>query len=410
MEVERKRRLAAMAVVLSELDDDEYLFHRKRSCWQKDYIANKSLGMQNHLYREVLVSDIEEYWRLLRVTRQQFLQLLSRVGPRIGRQDTVMRRAIPAGTRLQVTLRYLASGESHHPLSRQFRLGHSSVNDTIHQTCTVIYEEMKNDFLKRPCTEDEWKDVIGGFNQNWNFPNCVGAMDGKHVLITKPANTGTVYRNYKKSFSIILFTVVDANYKSLYTDVGAPGSQGDAGVWQTTPLQARVSNMTAGLPELVKVGSSPDVLLPPVFVADDAFPIGRNLMKPYGGSSLTEEKTIFNYRLSRARRVVENAFGVLANRFRFLHTVINAEPERVIAMVNAACVLHNFLATDLHSIDSSPETSTGSLFSAQPSSRGRTNAVGSAVRESLCAFLNDRGAVSWQQQSAHLDANAYRRP
>ncbi|XP_072145656.1 uncharacterized protein, partial [Dermacentor andersoni] len=188
------------------------------------------------------------------------------------------------------------AGESHHSLSRQFRLGHSSVNDIIHQTCTVIYEEMKNDFLKRPCTEDEWKDVIGGFNQNWNFPNCVGAMDEKHVLITKPANSGTVYRNYKKSFSIILFAVVDANYKFLYTNVGAPGSQGDAGVWQTTLLQARVSNITAGLPELVKVASSPDVLLPPVFVADDAFPIGRNLMKSYGGSSLAEEKTIFNCR------------------------------------------------------------------------------------------------------------------
>lgn len=114
--------------------------------------------------------------------------------------------------------------------------------------------------------------------------------------------------------------------------------------------------------------------------------------------------------MSRAQHVVENAFGVLANRFRFLHTVIYAELKRVTAMVNAACVLHNFLATDLHSIDLSAETSTKSLFSAQPSFRGTINAVGSAVRESLCAYLNGRGAVSWQQQSAHLDANAYRRP
>lgn len=181
-------------------------------------------------------------------------------------------------------------------MSRQFRLGHSTVNDIIHETCNVIYEELKNEFLKTPSTEDEWRDVVAGFSRNWNFPNCVGAMDGKHVIITKPANTGTVYRNYKKSFSIILFAVVDANYKFLYTDVGAPGSQGDAGVWQTTPLQAHLSNMSAGLPELVKVGSLPDLYLPPVFVGDDAFPLGRNLMKPFGERSLSEEKRIFNYR------------------------------------------------------------------------------------------------------------------
>ncbi|KAH8039855.1 hypothetical protein HPB51_009111 [Rhipicephalus microplus] len=180
--------------------------------------------------------------------------------------------------------RYVSNGESHHSLSRQFRLGHSTVNDIIHETCNVIYEELKNEFLKTPSTEDEWRDVVAGFSRNWNFPNCVGAMDGKHVIITKPANTGTVYRNYKKSFSIILFAVVDANYKFLYTDVGAPGSQGDAGVWQTTPLQAHLSNMSAGLPELVKVGSLPDLYLPPVFVGDDAFPLGRNLMKPFGGT------------------------------------------------------------------------------------------------------------------------------
>uniref|UniRef100_A0A6G5A944 Uncharacterized protein n=1 Tax=Rhipicephalus microplus TaxID=6941 RepID=A0A6G5A944_RHIMP len=111
MEVERKQRIAAMAVVLAELDDEALFFPVKRSCWQKDYIANKHLGMQYQLYRELLLSDSQEYRRLLRVSREQFVQLLSLVGPRIQRQDTVMRRAISAETRLQVTLRYLASGK-----------------------------------------------------------------------------------------------------------------------------------------------------------------------------------------------------------------------------------------------------------------------------------------------------------
>ncbi|XP_065285619.2 uncharacterized protein [Dermacentor albipictus] len=412
MEAGRKRRLAAMAVVLSEIDEDFDLLPRKRRCWRKDWIGRKELGIQNLLYEELLKTDLDEYRRLLRVSREQFLQLLSRVGPRIRREDTVMRRSISAETRLQVTLRYLASGESHYSLSRQFRLGHSSVNDIIHETCTAIYEELGSNFIRTPRTEEEWKYVMEGFDNKWNFPNCIGAMDGKHVLIKKPPNSGTIYRNYKKSFSIILFAVVDANYRFLYTDVGAPGSEGDAAVWQTTPLQRDVGNRSAGLPELVKVSSSPDVLFPPVFVADDAFPMGRNLMKPFGGTNLTEDKKIFNYRLSRARRVVENAFGIPAKRFGCFHTVINASPERVTAIVNAACVLHNFLGNDVISVpDLKVEPNpAGSLLSGQAASRGRIGAVGAAVRDKLCSFFNDTGAVPWQRQFAHLDVSIYRKP
>ncbi|CAN7944916.1 unnamed protein product, partial [Ixodes hexagonus] len=76
-------------------------------------------------------------------------------------------------------------------------------------------------------------------------------------------------------------------------------------------------------------------------VGDEDFPLSANLMKPYTGTKLDEEQIIFNY--SRARRVAENAFGILANRFRFLHTPIDAEPERVTSFVKAAFVLHNYL-------------------------------------------------------------------
>ncbi|XP_040358859.1 uncharacterized protein LOC121047583 [Ixodes scapularis] len=131
----------------------------------KDWMCRKERGKQNQLYEELLHSDPEEYRRLLRISREQLLQLLSRVGPRIAQQDTVMRRAIPPEARLQVTLRFLATGESHPSLSRQYRLEHSSVNDLIHETCTALYEELKEDFIRTPKTEEGWLDVISGFAQ-----------------------------------------------------------------------------------------------------------------------------------------------------------------------------------------------------------------------------------------------------
>lgn len=66
-------------------------------------------------------------------------------------------------------------------------------------------------------------------------------------------------------------------------------------------------------------------------------------MKPYSVRGMSDEQRIFNYRLSRARRVVENAFGVLAHRWRCLLTTLQLEPRKVIEIVNASMVLHNLL-------------------------------------------------------------------
>lgn len=76
-------------------------------------------------------------------------------------------------------------------------------------------------------------------------------------------------------------------------DVGAPGSDRDGGIWKTTELQQDIEKKRVSLPELVQVAAPPDMHLPPVFIGNDAFPLGENLMKPFGGSSLTDDQKIF---------------------------------------------------------------------------------------------------------------------
>lgn len=94
----------------------------------------------------------------------------------------------------------------------------------------------------------------------------------------------------------MLLAVVDVNCKFIYTDVGAPGSQGDAGIWQTTPLQRALASKSIHRPELAKVASSPDKDPPSIFVGNDAIHIGKNLMKAFGGPNVTEEQRTFNYK------------------------------------------------------------------------------------------------------------------
>jgi hypothetical protein len=169
-------------------------------------------------------------------------------------------------------------------------------------------------------------------------------------------------------------------------------------------------------------GSS--VKAPFVFVADDAFPLKENIMKPFNRNCLSEENRIFNYRLSRARRCVENAFGILSNRFRVFLTPIALEPPKVEQIVLTACCLHNFLRRNVAA--SASYSPPGSLDSENADTHElipgtwRQAAGGSSVvnltrqcsnypivakniRNIFCDYFNsDIGSVPWQDNKALL--------
>ena len=111
----------------------------------------------------------------------------------------------------------------------------------------------------------------------------------------------------------MLLAIADADYKFLYVDVGARGAGSDGGVFNHTPIRRLLEEGTLGLPEPEALPGS-DVIVPYFLVGDDAFPLRNWLTKPYPHRGLARDKRIFNYRLSRARRVVENAFGILSSR------------------------------------------------------------------------------------------------
>ena len=160
---------------------------------------------------------------------------------------------------------------------------------------------------------------------------------------------GSEYFNYKGTQSIVLMAMVDANYRFVYVDIGCNGHvSDDGGVLRDSTLGRAMfgddtTNVTMNVPLPVPL---PGRVHPVPFfaVGDDAFPLRNNLMKPYPLRNLSSDQRIFNYRLSRARRVVENVFGIFANRFRVFRSPINLSPQKVETIVPAATVLHNYLA------------------------------------------------------------------
>jgi len=80
-------------------------------------------------------------------------------------------------------------------------------------------------------------------------------------------------------------------------------------------------------------------------MGDEAFPLKICLLKPYPESQSKGDnvKSIFNYMLSRSRRVVENAFGILSQEFQPYQRILHSLPENADSIIFATYILYSYL-------------------------------------------------------------------
>ncbi|XP_065567478.1 uncharacterized protein LOC136031705 [Artemia franciscana] len=261
---------------------------RKRRWWTRPIYSEdqrRNQGQHDNLMKELILSnDTVKYWKFLRMNKVSFDILLEKIWPEIERKDTKFRKAIIPGVRLVITLRYLAEGCSQDHLSFGFRVGRSTVSGIIKNTCSALINALKNDYLP-PVSEGSWKKNADDFEARWQFPHCIGAIDGKHINIECPNLSGSEFRNYKSFFSIVLLAVADASYKFVYVDIGAPGSDSDGGIFNSSSLGKSLEQNLANLPppEPIINGGSP---VPYFLLGNEAFPLKNYLIKPYTGRKL----------------------------------------------------------------------------------------------------------------------------
>lgn len=209
--------------------------------------------------------------------------------------------------------------------------------------------------------------------------------------------------------------ITDANYKFIYINVGAFGSEGDSGVFLGDAVGRKIYNDELPLPEDSYVGGNE---VPFYFIADDAFGLNKRIMKPYTQSrqrALSTEEKIFNYRLSRARRCVENSFGILSRKWLCLSQPLRQQPARASKVVLACCVLHNVLLGDktycppgfADSYDENGDLVEGEWRSNVANDLVSLQRIGGRVierpkqiRDHLKDFVNsEAGKVPWQNES-----------
>lgn len=264
-----------------------------------------------------------------------------------------------------------------------------------------------------PSTKQEWEKIAEDFHQKWNFPNCIGAIDGKHVLIDAPENCGSEFFNYQNCHSIILMAVADANYKIIYADIGSRGRNNDGGVFASCSFSTALQDNTMDIPP-AKPLPRRQKPVPFCIIGDDAFPLKENIMKPFPFRNQDVPQRIYNYRLSRARRVIENTFGILSARFRVLRKNIEMQPDKANYVVAAACVLHNFLLAQNSREIYAPanfvdrETADGRVLlgewrnevdappGAMRSVPRRSNPIAHENQEEFKEYFMNEGAVDWQ--------------
>lgn len=103
----------------------------------------------------------------------------------------------------------------------------------MYQAIIAVY---KDEVLSSPKTEEMWKEFAPKFSSRWNYHNCLGAVNGKHIAMKKPPNVYSYYYNHKGFNSIVLMAVADAGYKFLYVDVGVEGGASEGGTWRNCSL------------------------------------------------------------------------------------------------------------------------------------------------------------------------------
>ena len=231
--------------------------------------------------------------RYTRMSPERFQHLLTLVEPVIAKKPCRSQKPIPAAERLMVTLRYLATGDSQQSQSFTFRIGRATISHILRETLQAIWDALNKAYLAPPSNTADWIHIAEKYEEEWNFPHCLGAIDGKHIMIECPANAGSAYYNYKNFHSIVLLAICDANYCFSFVDIGAYGGSNDASVLASFLYGSAFDTIpsTLNLPVPAKCGSK---MLPYVLLGDDIFPLKPWLMKPYPGKHLDEAQLVYN--------------------------------------------------------------------------------------------------------------------
>lgn len=291
---------------------------------------------------EIHLNDIEipeDYFKTqLRLSRNTFRLLLDDLIISLSRQNTQFRDCIPPAKVLAIGLYRLAHGGSYITIGPVFNVGKSTVIECVQDVIQAL-NELSGRYIKFPDTQEEVLSCIRGFEAISDLPNIVGAIDGTHIKIKAPKDGAIEYFSRYQQHDFIIQGVVDADNVFRDISVGFPGSMHDGRVLRNTTLYNRAERNEILRNPVIPVG---DRLIGPYLVGDSAYPLCSWIQKPFPEATNDPSEKHFNQQLSKARVVVECAFGILKSRWRILQKRLDSSIGFSCQAAVACIVLHNF--------------------------------------------------------------------
>lgn len=283
--------------------------------------------------------DDNRWLENFRMTKSSVFSLTTLLRPHIEKQNTFYRMAIPPIVRVACTLFKLCQGASLLLCYEFFAIEVSTASGIIRDVVKAINDELRHE-ISWP-TGNRLRLNMAQFREFSGLPGIVGAIDGTHFHIRKPNDSPEDYFYFKSGgYSMQCQAVVDRDRKFIDISVGMPGSTNDARQLRRSMLYQRATTTN-----LFDPADSIEGFVP-YLVGDKGYPILPWLITPYRempGQRRSVQETLFNRKLSRARSVVENSFGILKQTFRELHSASDLHVTLLPDVVVCCCILHNLL-------------------------------------------------------------------
>jgi hypothetical protein len=280
--------------------------------------------------------------KALQMSYETYLELVKTLIPYVQHEDTRLWEAIPADKAVAMVIYRLATGMVPLAVAEKFGVCKS----TVIKYTDLITEALANpDKLARRYINipsgQRLRKIIADFGDGTGLDNMVGAIDGSHIKLFGQPPTAAIPGEYwcRHDFHSILLQGI-CDYNKVFWDVccRAPGGTHDAthlrssGIWEKLR-----ENLVLQEPIIHKSGND----FKPYIVGDSAYPLMAFLIKAFNdratGSAL---QNAFDRQLRLGRVKIENAFGLLKNRWQICKC-LNVGLDKATQVVTACCVLHN---------------------------------------------------------------------
>jgi hypothetical protein len=368
---------------------DWWVFPRQQVDWNV---------IQGQVWR-LCPSLLNEKWlQYYRMPYETYMQLVQDLAPFVERANTNFRACIPIDKAVAMVLYRLATGYSPKHVADKYGVGATTVREYTEAICAALADPQKlmRRYISTP-TGATLRRIIAEFKELTNIDNMCGAIDGSHIKLSKKPDirfTPADYWSRHDFHSILLQGVCDANKLFWDVCVKAPGGTHDATHLSDSSLWRKLKSHDI-LQEQVKVIQGQDIF--PYLVGDSAYPLQAQLLKAFHNRATgSMDQNRFDKAIRRGRVKIENAFGMLKQRWRILRELnvgLSAAPDVIVActVLHNICVLARVGCGVEDPIDPHPNAAAEENNEPVDASEARSKRIGSVRRDSLLVDFVARG-------------------